>query len=234
MTSHALAHAPRLTFTGTLRSEVHKLGSVPAIGWLVLLAAPATALGVISAAQFGPGVAVSTGSMVGGAVVALLAGLSIAGEYATGAVRTTLTAAPRRTEVMLAKTLAIALVGLVAGWIGALIGAGAIGVLGTAPLSVLATGPAVAATGLVGLSLGFLIRRVAPTAIAAVLGLFLVSGLFGGIPVGDRFLTDYSFSDSTVALVAGTPDLAQPLAVVLVWLAVAGAAAGLRFRSTDA
>ncbi|OIH92493.1 hypothetical protein [Curtobacterium sp. MCBA15_001] len=234
MTSHAAALTPRLTFAGTLRSEVHKLGSVPAIGWLVLLAAPATALGVIGAAQFGPGVAVATGSMVGGAVVALLAGLSIAGEYATGAVRTTLTAAPRRTEVMLAKSLAVALVGLVAGWLGALAGAAAIGVLGTAALSVLATGPAVALTGLVGLYLGSLIRRVAPTAITTTLGLFLFSGMIGGLPLGAGSVGDVLFSDSTVALVAGTPDPGRPLVVVLVWLVVAAVAAGLRFRSTDA
>lgn len=233
MTTTALVPTPRLTFGGTLRSELHKLGSVPSIGWLVLLAAPATALSVIGAAQFSPGVAVSTGSMVGGGVVALAAGLSIAGEYATGAVRTTLTAAPRRTEVLLAKGLAVVLVGLATGWFGALFGAAAIGVLGSAAGSVLATGPAVAATGLVGLALGFIIRRVAPTAIAAVLGLFLVSGLLGGIAVGDGYLTDYTFSDSTVALVAGTSDAAQPLAVVLVWLAVAGIAALARLRRAD-
>lgn len=234
MTSHASVPTPRLTFGGALRSEVHKLGSVPAIGWLVLLAAPATALGIISAAQFTPGVAVSTGALIGGGVVSLAAGLSIAGEYATGAVRTTLTAAPRRTEVMLAKTLAVALVGLVAGWLGALVGAAAIGVLGTAPLSVLATGPAVALTGLVGLYLGSLIRRVAPTAITTLLGLFLFSGMIGGLPLGAGSVSDVLFSDSTVALVAGTADPGRPLMVVLVWLVVAAVAAGLRFRSTDA
>lgn len=234
MTTTALVPTPRLTFGGTLRSELHKLGSVPSIAWLVLLAAPATALSVIGAAQFGPGVAVATGSMVGGGVVALAAGLSIAGEYATGAVRTTLTAAPRRTEVLLAKTLAVALVGLVAGWLGALVGAAAIGVVGTAPLSVLATGPAVALTGLVGLYLGSLIRRVAPTAITTLLGLFLFSGLIGGLPLGNGSVGDVLFSDSTVALVAGTPDPGRPAAVVSVWLLVAAVAALVHIRKTDA
>ncbi|KQS06130.1 hypothetical protein ASG04_16340 [Curtobacterium sp. Leaf183] len=222
-----------LSFAGTLRSELHGTWSVPALRWLVLLAAPAAALTTIAAAHFSPGIAVASGSMVGGAVLALVGGLSIAGEYATGAVRTTVTAAPRRTALFLAKSLAVVLIGLAVGWVGGLVGAAANGILGSAALSVLATGPAVAATGLFGLFLGFLIRRVAPTAVTAVFGLFLVSGLLGGVRIGDGYLTDSLFTDSTVALVAGTPDWSQPFGTVALWLAVAGVAAAVRLRRSD-
>lgn len=222
-----------LSFAGTLRSELFKTWTVPALRWLVLAAAPATALSTIAAAGFSPGVAVATGAMVGGAVVALVGGLSVASEFATGEVRTTLTAAPRRQALMLAKCLAVLLVGLVIGWIGALVGAGVIGVLGVAGLSVAATGPAIALTGLLGFLMGSVIRRVAPTAIATAFGLFLVSGFIGGLPVGDGFAADWLFSDSSVALVAGTPDWGQPLGTVALWLALAGVAAAVRLRWSD-
>ena len=133
-----------LSFAGTLRSELHGTWSVPGafLRWLVLLAAPAAALTTIAAAHFSPGVSVASGSMVGGAVLALVGGLSIAGEYATGAVRTTVTAAPRRTaRFSFAKSLAVVLIGLAVGWVGGLGGAAANGILGSAALSVLADRP---------------------------------------------------------------------------------------------
>jgi len=223
----------RLTSAGLLRSELQKIWSVPALRWLVLLAAPATALTTIASAEFSPGLAVATGSMVGGAVMALVAGLAIAGEYSTGSVRTTVTAAPRRGALVLAKSVAVVLTGSVAGWLGAVAGAIAIGDLGPAASSVLATGPAVAATGVFGLFLGFLIRRVAPTAIATLFGVFLVSGLIGGMTVGNGLLADFLLSDSTLALVVGTADPGRSLLVVVVWLSVAALAALVRFRRAD-
>lgn len=223
----------RLTSAGLLRSELHAIWSVPALRWLVLLASPATALTTIASAEFSPGLAVATGSMVGGAVMALVAGLAIAGEYSTGSVRTTVTAAPRRGALVLAKSVAVVLTGSVAGWLGAVAGAIAIGDLGPAASSVLATGPAVAATGVFGLFLGFLIRRVAPTAIATLFGVFLVSGLIGGMTVGNGLLADFLLSDSTLALVVGTADPGRSLLVVVVWLSVAALAALVRFRRAD-
>ena len=223
----------RLTSAGLLRSELQKIWSVPALRWLVLLASPATALTTIASAEFSPGLAVATGSMVGGAVMALVAGLAIAGEYSTGSVRTTVTAAPRRGALVLAKSVAVVLTGSVTGWLGAVAGAIAIGDLGPAASSVLATGPAVAATGVFGLFLGFLIRRVAPTAIATLFGVFLVSGLIGGMTVGNGLLADFLLSDSTLALVVGTADPGRSLLVVVVWLSVAALAALVRFRRAD-
>ena len=223
----------RLTSAGLLRSELHAIWSVPALRWLVLLTAPATALTTIASAEFSPGLAVATGSMVGGAVMALVAGLAIAGEYSTGSVRTTVTAAPRRGALVLAKSVAVVLTGSVTGWLGAVAGAIAIGDLGPAASSVLATGPAVAATGVFGLFLGFLIRRVAPTAIATLFGVFLVSGLIGGMTVGNGLLADFLLSDSTLALVAGSAEPGRSLLVVVVWLSVAALAALVRFRRAD-
>ncbi|MGU3411256.1 hypothetical protein ACLBWP_14185 [Microbacterium sp. M1A1_1b] len=222
-----------ITFPGLLRSELQKTWSVPSIGWLLLLAGPAIVLTIVAAAQYSPGVAVATGSMVGGAVLALAGGLSVAGEYATGSIRTTCTVVPQRDRVVLAKGLAVVLFGLAIGWVGALVGAAAVGILGAAVVPVLAAGPAVAATGLLGLFLGFLIRRVAPTAIVTVIGLFLVSGLIGGVRIGDGYVVDWLFTDNATALVAGTPDWGRPLVSVVLWLVATGAVAVVRLRRSD-
>ena len=102
------------TFLRTLRSELLKLTTLRSTWWSLAIAA---ALSVAIAWLFG---SVSDGSNpILGVVVSaqftmlvagILGAIAITGEYATGMIRSTLTANPRRVQVALAKSVAIALV----------------------------------------------------------------------------------------------------------------------------
>jgi ABC-2 type transport system permease protein len=94
-----------------LRAEWTKLWTVPGTAWLLLAAVVGTAgLGGLAAAACSPGECAGdptrtslTGLHIGQCVVAILAVLAIGGEYATGTMRVTLAALPRRTTVLAAK-----------------------------------------------------------------------------------------------------------------------------------
>jgi len=117
--------------TGALRAEWAKACTVPSTGWLLLGAIGATvALGVVAdAATRCPAGAchldLARTSLIGvylsQAIVAILAVLTVSGEYSTGMIRTTLTAVPRRTTVLAAKAVTVT---------GPVLAAGAVGVLG--------------------------------------------------------------------------------------------------------
>ncbi|MFC9794541.1 ABC transporter permease [Streptomyces sp. NPDC127584] len=107
------ATAPRLTHARVLRSEWHKLRTVRST-WTTALTATALVLGVgilmgTTYTSDGGDSDVDTvvltlyGSQLGAIALAVLGILVTAGEYATGMIRATLTAVPRRLPVLGAK-----------------------------------------------------------------------------------------------------------------------------------
>jgi ABC-2 type transport system permease protein len=188
--------------TAAVRAEWIKLRTVSSSGWLLLACAVVTitvssavvAVEKCSSASCAVDTTkVSlTGVQVGQAAVAIVAVMVVGGEYATGMIRITLAAVPRRSVMLAAKATATAVVTAVAGTIavlGSLLagriflpGNGFTVADGFAPLS-LGNGPTLrAATGsvlylvLVALfSLGIAAAvRDAAVAIAIVLGLMYV------------------------------------------------------------
>ena len=121
----------RLTFGGQLRSEWIKLRTLRSTWWaaavtVALMAGLAalaawgiTTAGIESDAADGV-LAMTIGHAFGQLALAVLAVLVITGEYATGMIRSTLAASPRRVPVYLGKALIVALV------------TGAIALIGTA------------------------------------------------------------------------------------------------------
>jgi ABC-2 type transport system permease protein len=109
-----------------LHAEWTKLRTLPGTGWLLLGVVAAT---VIISAAVSASVSCSstaachvditklslTGTYLGQAVVAIVAVLAVSGEYATGMIRTTLAAMPRRTTVLAAKATVVTAVTLAAG-----------------------------------------------------------------------------------------------------------------------
>jgi ABC-2 type transport system permease protein len=104
------------------RAEFTKVRSVPSTGWS-LLAAAAMIVGFgilyamvrVSRPPADPASFDATGAALAGVqlaqiAVGVLGALVITGEYATGSIRTTLTAVPRRTRVLLAKAAVVAAV----------------------------------------------------------------------------------------------------------------------------
>ena len=115
-----------------LHAEWTKLRTVAGPGWLLLAAAALTAAVGAAAAnavscparlcQIDPAKISLTGIYLSQAVVAIVAVTAVSGEYSTGMIRLTLTAVPRRWQVLAAKAV-------VAG--GATLVAGALAVLGS-------------------------------------------------------------------------------------------------------
>jgi ABC-2 type transport system permease protein len=114
-----------------LHAEWTKLRTLPGTGWLLLGVVAAT---VVISAAVSASVSCSsmaachidvtklslTGTYLGQAVVAIVAVLAVSGEYATGMIRTTLAAVPRRTTVLAAKAAVVTGVTLAAGTLAVL------------------------------------------------------------------------------------------------------------------
>ena len=183
--------------TRTLRSEWTKLRTVPSTGWALgaLLAGTVlfTALVCATASSGGcaPGtchdyVVVNslTGVFIGQIAVVALGVLAIGSEYATGMIRVTFSAEPRRRLVLAAKALAVGALALAAGLATALLAYLAGGVLlsgkgypslaladGLAPVAVIAL--YLASLALLSLGIGAVLRSTAG-AVTCVLSLLLL------------------------------------------------------------
>lgn len=128
--------------TSAIRAEWRKLHTSPGTPWLLLaVVAATTGVGALAAATISGGDRARTaltGVQLGQAVVVILAVLMISGEYATGMIRVSLAATPRRTTLLAAKavtlTIAVAVTGTVA--VGASLGVGRAPVTAAAPRSV--------------------------------------------------------------------------------------------------
>ncbi|RLP73210.1 ABC transporter permease [Mycetocola tolaasinivorans] len=192
----------RLSFAGLVQSEWIKLRSLRSTIWsfalMILLSA---GIGLMMVSSFDTTstdpemfamkpaqvvlIAAAGGTMVGQLIAGILGALVITGEYSTGMIRTTLTAAPKRTSAFLAKalvlfvsTLVVALVAAAASYLVValvLMGRGQ-----DAPLfdndvlpHILGGAVYVAAVALFGLGLGTIIRSGAG-AIAGTVGTLMV------------------------------------------------------------
>jgi ABC-2 type transport system permease protein len=195
----------------TVRSEWIKLWSVRSTSWtlvsLVVLGVGLTALVCATSADWlaspdadeSPTSFVTWGMMIAQLTAVVLGVLVVSNEYATGMIRTTVAATPRRSHVLLAKALVLTAVLFVAGVATAVGGyfagnafldAAGVGV----PLdqdgvlrALLGNGLYLAGLGLMAAALAMLVRHTA-AAISILLGtIFVVGNLVGLIPgaVGD-------------------------------------------------
>ena len=116
--------------TRALSAEWVKVRSLPGTGWLLLIAVVVTvavSAGASAATSCTSSVACHpditqlslSGTDVGQAVVAVIAVLAVTGEYATGMIRATLAAVPRRTVMLTAKAVVVTALALTAGAIAA-------------------------------------------------------------------------------------------------------------------
>lgn len=206
----------RYGFRQAARMERIKLRSVRSTWWLAIaavLAMAATGAGVGLGYRGHTPVATAAqilDNSLGGAIAAqLLLGalgvLMVTGEYGTGTIRSTFAAVPRRRIVLAAKVAVVGAAALTAGLLASVAGylGGQLAIRGTAipaaslgdPANlraVLLTGVYLAATALIGVGIGTLLRH-SGAAIGTLFGLLfvpmIVAGLFGesGIAVG-RFV----------------------------------------------
>lgn len=254
-----------VTQAGAIRSEWIKLRSVrstvaalafssafivaegliiaAATNWNTMSAADRAAFDPIGLSLRGVGFAQFT--------VGVLGVLVITGEYATGMVRATFCAVPRRLPVLWAKAVvfapvafAVSLIASLTAFLGsqAIYGAHGVG-LGApgAARAVLGAALSVTGTGLLGLGLGFLIRSTAG-GIAAVTGLTFVLEIFRVfLPTSWRqSVVPYFPGEAARAIYAVAPDnenVLHPwpgLAVFCGYAAVAIAGAAFALRRRDA
>ena len=114
-----------------LSAEWAKARTLPGAGWLLLgivvltvavSAATSAALSCTSSAACHPDITQLslTGTDLDQAVVAVIAVLAVTGEYATGMIRVTLAAVPRRTVILTAKAIVVTLLTLAAGTLAVL------------------------------------------------------------------------------------------------------------------
>lgn len=101
------------TFLRTLRSELLKLTTLRSTWWSLAIAA-VLSVGIswlyVSASDGGYAISgVVASAQFTMLVAGILGAIAVTGEYATGMIRSTLTATPRRAQVVLAKSLAVAL-----------------------------------------------------------------------------------------------------------------------------
>ena len=207
--------AQRVTQARVVRSEWTKLRTLPSTAWS-LLAAVALIVGFgalyclvrvtrppsdpAAAAAFDPTAVSLSGVQVAQLAVGILGVLLVAGEYATGTIRVSLTAVPRRLPVLWGKAIVFALTTLVL-CLPAIVAAFLVGqsILSAKGLdsslgdpgvarAVLGSALLLSAVGLLGLGLGALLRSTA----------WAVAGLFG-VLFGPQLLAGFlpaSWSDT--------------------------------------
>ncbi|MEV4095831.1 ABC transporter permease [Streptosporangium saharense] len=248
---------------GHLRAEWTKLRTLPGTGRLLLtivaltVAVGVAASSVVSCCGYDSARIGFFGVQVSQAVVAVLAVLTITGEYGTGMIHLTLTAMPRRTGVLAAKAIVLAGLTLVTGSVAVLASA-----LATRPILLgdgfpaetldLTDGPVLrAAVGsvlylvLIALfSLGVATAvRDSATAIGVVLGLlYLFPSLILMVSDADwqRLLWRLSPMNAGLAVQSTTNLTSLPLTpwtglgVLAAWAAVALLGGGLLLRTRDA
>jgi ABC-2 type transport system permease protein len=254
-----------------LHAEWTKQRTVAATGWLLLGAVALTvALGAVvtlavSYTSTGSGQDITklslTGIYIGQAIVAILAVLTITGEYSSGMISVTLTATPRRPTVLAAKAAVLTALVLAAGTVAVLAGllagrlilpADGFTVAHGYPLLSLSHGATLRAAvgsvlylGLIALlSLGIAAAvRDSAIAIGIVLGLLYLFPIIGALatdPALRRHLQQIGPMTAGLAIQATTNLRSLPigpwpgLGVLAAWAAAALLAGGLLLRPRDA
>ena len=257
----------RVTQARVIRSEWTKLRSVPSTAWS-LLAAVALIVGVgalysllrvtrpptdpAAVASFDPTAVSLTGVQLAELAVGVLGVLLVAGEYATGTIRASLAAVPRRLPVLWGKAVVVGLATLVL-CLPAALAAFLVGqsILAGEHLDIALSAPGVAravvgsalylsAIGLLGLGLGALLRSTAG-AVSGLFGILFAPQLLAGLlpeAWSDRIYL-YLPVPAGVAVTAVQPDPAalapwSGFALFCLYVAVVLALAAWRLRSRDA
>lgn len=257
-----------LTFPRAVRAEWIKLFTVRStvwtlaitvlamVGFSLLLAASMSLSGDVPG-EIGADIAV-LGYNLGQLSIAVLGCLVITGEYATGMIRSSLTAVPTRLPVLAAKAVVLAVTTFVAGVVAA-VGAylvtmpivnGLLNDVGVEPVltgaavrSLFGAGLYLMAIALLSLGIGTLIRRSAG-AIAAALGTILVLPTIVQIIPAQWADTLYDYLPTTAGqrifgdvMTIGVPQTLGPwqgYGIMLAWVAVVGVGAALALRRRDA
>jgi ABC-2 type transport system permease protein len=237
-----------------LHAEWTKVRTVPGTAWLLLGVVTLTVpLGALAAGSMASGAdpakSVLMGVTMSQAIVVVLAVATVSGEYGTGMIRITLTAMPRRLNVLAAKGIVVACLTLVAAVV-AVVASLAAGELAmddlrlTAGMVRAAVG-SVLYLGLIGLlSLGVAaVVRDAAAAVGVVLGLLYLT------PIVTTLVSDPVWHDRLQKLSPMTAGLAvqatinmadepigpwQGLGVLGLWAAAALLLGGLTLRLRDA
>lgn len=185
-------------------------------------------------------------------IIGVLAAQFVAGEYTSGLIRTMFGAVGRRTQVLRAKAIVFSgatSLAMTIGAFGAFVGGNAIysGDLASYSIgdpgvlrAVLAAGIYGGCVALIGVALGFLLRRTA-AAIGVLVGLLMLAPMLTNLLPGDlgETLTKLFPSKAGDALMGVTQrtDLLSPtqgLAVLLVWVVALLGVAGVTLRWRDA
>jgi ABC-2 type transport system permease protein len=257
----------RVTLARVIRSEWTKLRSLPSTAWS-LLAAAVLIVGVgalysllrvarppgdpAAVAAFDPTAVSLAGVQLAELAVGVLGVLLIAGEYATGTIRVSFAAVPRRLPVLWGKAVVVGLTTLLL-CLPAALAAFLVGqsILSSERLGVTLSHPGVAravvgsalylsAVGLLGLGLGALLRSTAG-AVAGLFGVLFAPQLLAGLlPAAwsDR-VYPYLPVPAGVAVTAVRPDPAalapwSGFAVFCLYVAVVLAPAAWQLRHRDA
>ena len=257
----------RVTQAQVVRSEWTKLRSTPSTSWS-LLAALVLIVGFgalycvlrvtrppsdpAAVASFDPTAVSLTGVQLAQVAVGVLGVLLVAGEYATGTIRASLVAVPRRLPVLWGKAVVVGLATLVL-CLPAALAAFLVGqsILSAEHLDIALSAPGVAravlgsalyltAVGLLGLGLGALLRNTAGAIASLFAVLFAPQLLSGFLPEAwsDR-IYPYLPVPAGVAVTAVQPDPAalapwSGFALFCLYVAVVLALAAWRLRRRDA
>ena len=257
--------------SSALHAEWTKLRTIAATGWLLLGAVALTVAlsGVVALAvtyaSLGSGQDVTrlslTGVYLGQAIIAVLAVLTIAGEYSSGMIQVTLTAMPRRISVLAAKATTLTALALAAGALAVLgsllagrllLPAGGFTAAHGYPLLSLGHGPTLRAAfgsvlylaliGLLSLGIATAVREPA-VAIGLVLGLLYLFPILAALapdPHLGRHLEQIGPMTAGLAIQATTNLRSLPigpwagLGVLAAWATAALVAGGLAFARRDA
>jgi ABC-2 type transport system permease protein len=257
----------RVTQARVIRSEWTKLRSVPSTAWsLLVTVALIVGVGALysllrvtrppsgpaAVASFDPTAVSLTGVQLAELAVGILGVLVVAGEYATGTIRVSLAAVPRRLPVLWGKVVVVGLATLVL-CLPAALAAFLVGqsILSAEHLDVALSAPGVARAvlgsalylgviGLLGLGLGALVRSTAG-AVAGLFGVLFAPQLLSGLlPAAwsDR-IYPYLPVPAGVAVTAVRPDPAAlapwtGFAVFCLYVAVVLTLAAWQLRRRDA
>lgn len=201
---------PAACFTDTLRSEWTKARTIPTTRWTLLaavilgiglgalisaLAAHQYAIGAPAArALWGPTSVSSAGLSIAQLSIGVVGVLLITGEYSTGAIRTGLTAVPRRGRFLAAKAVVVVALTFVVSEITAFVAffVGQALISGHAPTAglgqphvlraLIGCGLYGAVIGLLGLALGALLRSAAAAITILVALLYVLPGIAAALP----------------------------------------------------
>lgn len=196
--------------SGQIRSELAKLRSTRTLAGLVggmlvlvvlavLLHAYGLSAGQLTSRSDQRGLFVDVGVNVGAVFASLLGALSITGEIRTGTIRPTLLAKPRRSTVIAAKAVTVAVFGAAVGLLatGVTAGVGSIALagrgltvqLGGGDYAQLVVGGAAGAAlwAVLGLGVGAIVRSQVPTVVGLLAWVLFVENLLADLPGVHRF-----------------------------------------------